>query len=394
MKPTTFLYCFALLICTNAIAVAQDSLITALAKNNVSTFSKAQNEFSGEGWEKIIQQAGASDYVLIGEDHFTNEIPFFVSSMASRIQFGNFFCEIDPYSANMIEDKIKTLSKPQLDQYIAEYGNTFSFFALDPEFRLLEQMVRSNADILGTDQILLIADRLICNELQKQTKNREARKIYAAIADSSKVYFDRFLSNPGSPFYMLTDEFEQRLNRLSALQLSAKETEIIQSLRLSARIYKEQNHHLRIQLMKNELMKAYPQWSYKKSLFKYGGFHLAKGESLLKIFDIGNLVHNIADSQFKTTLHIMILGKSGTQGSPFKGFPEQIVDENSDNLKFLKPIYRAVEGENWHCFDMRPLLRAMEEGRLQVNDISLERVIKGYDLVVIIPTVTASRFAE
>jgi hypothetical protein len=130
--------------------------------------------------------------------------------------------------------------------------------------------------------------------LQQHTKNKEAKGIYKMIADSSKKYFDNFLKDSshsfaGTPFYMLTDDFEKKITQLSSLQLSKEETEIVQALKLTATIYKGQLHHLRIQLLKSELMKVYSDWNNKKNLFKYGTNHVLKGESLLTIYDIGNL---------------------------------------------------------------------------------------------------------
>jgi hypothetical protein len=146
--------------------------------------------------------------------------------------------------------------------------------------------------------------------------------------------------------------------------------------------------------MKNNLMKVYPEWHSKKNLFKYGAIHVSKGESFFKIYDIGNLVNNIADGEFKNSMHIMIVGKSGMQGSPFKGFPVNEVNENSDNLKFLKPLFTAVTSADWHCFDMRELRDAKEQGKVAVKDIALSRVIDGYDYVIIIPEVTAAKFPK
>jgi len=167
---------------------------------------------------------------------------------------------------------------------------------------------------------------------------------------------------------------------------------IIDRMKLSAKIYQEQNHQLRIQLMKNELMKVYSQWEEKKNLFKYGAIHVSKGESFFKIFDIGNVVHNVSDSKFKNSLHIMVVGKSGSQGSPFKDFPERQIDENSEILKSFKPLFKAVQDKDWHCIDMLPLRKAVENEKLVVKDITLLRIINGYDLIVVIPTVTAAKF--
>lgn len=392
-RPSLLLSAF-LFFSTTSISFAQDSLLTSLAKKNVTTFIKQADTFSGPGWEKIIKKATASNDVLIGEDHFTNEIPYFTSAIVSRIKFENFFCEIDPFTAEILQGKIKNLSETALQNYVDTYGNAFSFYAFAPEFELLKQLNRSNTTIRGTDQILLIGDRIICNELQQTTKNKEAKQLYKLIADSSKLYFENFLKDQKKPFYLLTDDFAKNMNKLSLLKLSPQETKIIDALKLSAKIYKSQSNKLRIQLMKNQLMQPYNSWAGKRNLFKYGANHLAKGESFLDIYDMGNLISNINDANFKSSLHIMILGISGTEASPFEGFPAENININSSMLKTLRPITKVVNGEQWCCFDLLPLRKELNEGRLKITDIMMERIIKGYDLLVIIPKVTASKFAK
>lgn len=373
---------------------AQDSLITTLAKKNQTSFAKDANQLKGLGWDKIINKAKESSNVLIGEDHFTDEIPFFVSKIAEQIKFDNFFCEIDPFTAYIFEQKIKTLSAEALKKYTADYGNTFSFYAFESEFNLLKQLVSGNTNIRGTDQILLVADRLICNELMQSTKNKRAKEIYQIIRDQSKAHFSAFLKDQKNPFYLLTEDFEKKINELATLKLSTQESKIVKALKLTAKIYKSQDHHLRIQLMKNQLMADYDSWANKKNLYKYGANHAAKGESLLEIYDIGNLVNNVADSQFANSLHIMIVGMSGFQASPFQGFPASKIDENEGSLKTLKPFFKLVDGKEWQCFDMVPIRKAVESGKIKVNDIKLLRIIKGFDLLVIIPEVTASQFPK
>ncbi len=375
-------------------AFAQDSLITALAKNNQTSFVKEANHFKGSGWDKILDQAKKSSNVMVGEEHFTNEVPFFVSKIAEQIKFDNFFCEIDPFTAHIFEQKVKTLSADALKKYTADYGNTFSFYAFESEFDLLKQLIKNNTNIRGTDQILLVADRLICNELMQTTKNKRAKAIYEVIRDQSKSHFAAFLKDQKNPFYLYTDDFEKKITELSTLPLSANEKKIIAALKLTAKIYKSQNHHLRIQLMKNQLMEKYNEWVNKKNLYKYGANHAAKGESLLEIFDIGNLVNSVADSQFTNSMHLMIIGKSGLQASPFQGFPAEKIDEGAGYLKSLQPFLKLVQNGEWQCFDMLPIREAISKGKIKITDVRLSRIIKGFDLLVVVPEFTAAQFPK
>ena len=214
------------------------------------------------------------------------------------------------------------------------------------------------------------------------------------MASNSKLYFDNFLKDQSRPFYLLTEDFEKNINELASLPLSKQEIKIIDALRLSAKIYKSQSHRLRIQLMKNQLMNKYAEWNGKRNLFKYGANHMAKGESFLDVYDIGNLVSSIDDSNYQSSLHLMILGIIGTQASPFEGYPAEKIDQNAELLTTLKPITKIVDGENWCCFDLLPFKNKLMSGKLKVNDVRLERIIKGYDFLVIIPKVTASKLEK
>ncbi len=393
MNRLKLLFPLLLLFITSQL-YGQDSLITSLSKKNLSTFIKAGGTFTGPGWEKIIKKSESSNDVLIGEDHFTNEIPYFASAVAAKIKFENFFCEIDPVTANILQQKIKTLSPTALQEYVNIYGNTFSFYAFNPEFELLKQLTKAKVKILGTDQILLVGDRVICGELQKTTKNPAAKKIYQTIASNSKISFDRFLKDQSTPFYLLSDDFSKKMDTLSRLKLSVAEMKIVNMFQLSAKIYKSQNHELRVQLMKHQLMEVYGNWDGKRNLFKYGANHLSKAESFLEVYDIGNLVANLNDASYKKSIHIMILGSAGRQASPFEGFPSEEVNTDSEIMRSLRPIIKTIEGLAWHCYDLLPLKTELDAGRLIVKDVTLQRIIKGYDLLVIIPKVTASEFAK
>ncbi len=191
----------------------------------------------------------------------------------------------------------------------------------------------------------------------------------------------------------MTTDFESDVKRLNNLLLSEKEQEAIHALEISRKIYLTGSHHLRVQLMKSNLLKEYAQFKNSKNLFKYGGGHLAKGESFLEIYDIGNLINNISDSQFEKPLHILVIGESGMQGVPFKGIPNQKIDIESNDLKSYHSFFNAMnESEDWHLFDLNAICEELKKENIQIENKALQRIIKGYDFLVIIPTVTAVKF--
>lgn len=373
-------------------AFAQTKLSELLSANKL-TFTYNNQQFDGDGWSQLIEQVKKHEMILIGEDHFFNEIPLLVSQIAKAEKFDNFFCEIDPYSADVISGKIRSFSAEKLSKYTQNISSTFSFFALAPEFDLLKQLTNDGAKIIGTDQIVLIADRLLASELISTTGNQEAKAIYADIIQQSAEHFELFKKRQGSP-YFFTDAFMNNLNKLEGLQLSDFEKSVISDLKLSRKIYTTQDHYLRIQLMKNNVLKHYDQLVTGKSLFKYGGIHMGKGESLLGGYDIGNLVSNLADGNFQSSLHIMIVGKSGMQGVPFKGLDPQPVNPESKDLKFLKSFFDETTGSDWALFDLNQIEAGIRKNKITVEDNSLQKMLKGYDYLVVIPEVTAAGFME
>ncbi len=371
----------------------QDSLLLRMASENVKFFKPKNQSFAGEGWEYINDKVKRSTHILIGEDHFSNEIPAFVKALARRTKFDIFYIELDPFSTAIIAKSFLNHTKEEREQFNTTYSGLFSFYALKPEYELLEQMMASGAVLLGSDQIVMYADRLIFQDIIDQTNSHEARKIYKNVIDQSVIYLDKFYKNPQNPMYFMTPDFWGQLDLLDQLDLSAKEKLILQNMRKSVTIYREQNHRDRVQLILHQLMNDYPKWNTSKTLFKYGASHMARGESFLDVYDIGNLVAGIATSNYQESFHVMIVGESGKVGSPFKGFPDTPIDiEKGFYLSYLKPFFKITSGDHWHMFNLIPLREAIERQKLMIDNINLKRVIKGFDVLVIIPEVTPAKF--
>ena len=374
--------------------MAQDSLLVQLASEDLKLFKLEKNRFVGEGWNYIKDKTIISKNILVGEDHFSNEIPLFVKSLSNVTSFDNFYIEVDPYSTRIIENSLKIYSEEERQEFNAKYSELFSFYSFEPEYDLLQHISNSGTKLLGSDQVVMFADQLIFQDLVASTKSPEAKKIYSKVVEQSKLLLQRFhevTKNPMSMYFM-TPMFSEDLLQLEQLDLSKTEQLIIEDMKRSISIYKEQSHSTRVKLILNQLMKDYPLWKDSKNLFKYGANHMTRGESFLTVYDIGNMVANITKSNYEESLHIMIVGESGMLGSIFKSFPPNPVDaENGFYLSYLKPFFKITEGDQWHMFNMIPLRKAEEKGKLKIENLNLLRVIKGYDILVIIPEVTPAK---
>ncbi|MEN5231617.1 hypothetical protein [Sphingobacterium faecium] len=353
---------------------AQTTLMDSLIQKNYSTFKKNNNNtFEGKGWNTLQDEIIKNNSVLLGESHFTNEVPYFTNAIVNNIKFDNYILEIDPYTTNTITKKIKTLSPTELDKFRDESGSALSFLKGETEFDLFKNIVEQNINIYGAEQISLFSDQLLFSELIKQSKNTKAKEIYKQMIANSAAYDTK----NNTTFYLFSDDFVAKMDALSKLNLSANEKEQLKALQLSKELYLNRIHGLRIQYLKHLVIEKLPEWKDKKNLFKYGANHMPKGESLMEVFDLGNLVANIEEANYRKSLHIMITGKE--EG------------ETLADLDQYKAFLTVVKDDNWYAFDLRPLKQAISKKQIKVEDLMMERIIKGYDFLVYIPTLTKAQ---
>lgn len=372
---------------------AQKVEFIELADANMKTFSFNGSRFEGPGWVQLINEVKSNSNILIGEDHLTNEIPQLVKELSKIKKFDNFYIEVDPHSAQIIENSIKKLSVENKEKFNEKYKHLFSFYSLQPEYELLEYLSLSGTKILGADQILMYADRLIFSNLITTSENKEVIKMYQSIIDSSKVYLENFLSNPQNPMYFMTPGFSKKIDSLETMALNKHDREVIKDVRASLEIYISGSHQKRVQLLKHLIMKQYDNWKDKNNLFKYGAIHMSKGESFLGGYDIGNLIQNLVESNYDKSYHIMIIGKSGEQGAPFKIFPPSKINPEKGLLKSFKPFFSIPSTDNYYClFDLNAIRKYLEKEEQLIKDKNLLKAIHGYDALIVIPKFTAAKF--
>lgn len=350
---------------------AQNTLMDSLIQKNYSTFRKNNsNGFEGKGWITLQDEINKNNSLLLGEVHFTNEVPYFTNAVINAIKFDNYILEVDPYTINTITTKIKSLSSAELDKFRDEYGSALSFLKGETEFNLFKNIVQQDIKTYGAEQISLFSDRLLFSELSKQSKNDKAKEIYQQMIANSASYDTK----KNTTFYLFSDDCLAKMNALSAMSLSANEKEQLEALKLSRELYLNRIHPLRIQYLKHLVLNKLSEWKDKKNLFKFGANHMPKGESLMEVFDVGNLVSNIEEANYRKSLHIMLIGK---------GEGQTLAD-----LDQYKSFLNVVKDDNWYAYDLRPLKQAISKQKLKVEDLELERIIKGYDYLVFIPNLT------
>lgn len=355
-----------------------DSLITA----NAVTF-KGGSQFSGKGWDNLIEKSKRTNYVLIGEDHFINEVPLFTQAFARQMKFDNYVCEMDKWMMEIFTSKITQSTPAQLDEWVTANYNNFSFFQKKNEFELMKSLLDQKTKLFGIEQIGLVSTTVIFQYLY-ETSGAKNKKLYQVMRDSSAAVNEKFYKDFNKPFYMITPHFEESLKKISSP--TPKESELAEALVRSAGIYKTGSHKERIKLMQQNLAAYYPQLKGKKNLFKFGANHTLKGESYIPVYDIGTTAHILAQAENQDSYHILILPKAGKQAGFISGSND--IDFNEGFFASLKPFFDKASATEWTTIDLEVIRAAVRKNKFEIKDETLKKTLLGYDAMVVMPVAT------
>ena len=295
-----------------------------------------------------------------------------------------------------------------------KFPDSIAFYNFQEEFDLLSGCAHSATggkfQLWGLNQELMGASGLLLTRILETHPGKEAavtaqellQKNDGAYAKASKS------GNPGDVYMMsASDDDLNKLNDLLKTQGNAAAQSLMAALIESRQIYQKNmsgagadSNRQRALLMKRTFIADYQraeraEGHAPKVFFKFGAFHMGKGFNLLHNNDIGNLVTELADSHGTKSLHIVMLGVKGSQlhfagiGQPYQASDFSLAADKDSDFLFLKPMFDNLEGDGWTMFDLRGLRKGFRS--LGPVDKELERMIFGYDLLVLIPEARASQ---
>jgi hypothetical protein len=383
-------------------AWAQASPLTRLIRENHLPLTPGTGQaFSGAGWDRLHQDVSRSQFVLVGEMHGTAQIPQFTAALAQVLQPTFFVAEISRYEAEDLSQLVAQPGPPHA--YLAQHPFALSFYSWPAEFALARQLRAQQVQLLGIDQLSCFAAGRFLSRLAERAR-RPAAKAYLQRQATACQAADRAIMATDASQLAMFQPPAATLDSLRALTRgeSAPVRQLVADFAASCAIYHAQvthtgGHQERVGLMKSNLLRELRTQGLPageplpKMLFKFGDEHMARGLSYSNLFDVGNLVINLADMQNQASLHLLVMGKRGAFSGGFN--PDEpsknVVTYSPTELAWLQPFYDQV-GESWGVFDLRPARQALLKGQLHIADQPLERAILGYDYLIIIPETTAN----
>jgi hypothetical protein len=370
--------------------------------------------FAGEGAAVLGSAVGESRFVLLGEDHFSREIPRFTAMLCDLMKPDAYAVEAGPEAARFVTSVLRS---PTRMKHIAErsraYPNNMAFLDVveenDAAAHCAEVSRNPTFALWGLDQEFLGATGAL---LETMRVTRPGPKALAAIAHAQageKLAMDqaRQSGDPGTLFLLSATEAELKpLVEAIDTDGNGATRVLLDELLASRRIYRlnaegsPDSNSERAQLFKQHFLAEYAAMATKiaapRVLFKFGDNHSGKGFSPLQVRDIGNFVAEFADGEKARSLHVMVFGARGKHGA-FAGFDKPLKDESFAITDY--PEYRWMEpalagmladqdkgaGSTLTLYDLRKL-------RFRGIDMPADwkRIVFSYDLMVLIPEVSAS----
>jgi hypothetical protein len=313
--------------------------------------------------------------------------------------------EAGPMAAAIVQQRIgRDDRREQIAATEKKYPDSIAFFNLQEELNMVTSYAQSTKGetfhLWGLDQEFMGSTGMTMARILETHPKKETSAAAQLILDENNGAAEKAAKsgNPGELLMMSApDEEFTRLNELLKKEGNTDAQRLMRGLIESRKIYKDNvaapsdSNRERALLMKQTFMQDYDVaaiGSGVKVLMKFGDWHLYKGFNPLKNNDVGNFMTELADGQGNKALHIIILPVKGTRlrfagiGRPYAPESFKMLDDN--DYKFMQPFVDGAGSEGWTVFDLRKL-----RGEA-ISDLSLQRLVLSYDLLVLIPKATAA----
>lgn len=341
----------------------------------------------------LMDKMENTQFILLGEQHGVREIGALakhVYSMAHPLGYNTYCIETDALAAEKIS-AFSSQSNPVAQAQILKKDFPFSipFYENPNDYELFQQVKMNGGEIWGIDQVFMAEWRLYFHELAENASNQAVRSKASLMEAKAQAGFQESIEKKQfqsmGMFQFEPGDYEE----LKALSEDKAEQNRIALLARSHDIYMAnmqqryyENNYNRSQLMKENFMEYYRKAKEQnpKVLFRMGAYHMGRGLTETRIYDIANMASELAQTNGKQSLHILALGIKGqnTIGNPFSPVSSAPYDNQKEIMPELVSVVENLE-EKYLVVDMLPL-------RSKSKSLSkeLQKYVFRYDLIILI----------
>ena len=362
-------------------------------------FNIENNKLIGLGADTLKNVIRESQFFMLGEEHFSPQIseltnvllPYFSSN-----GYKNFALEVGPFTAEIIQREIKF--KKSLYQFNSSFYAKYKdvpipFFDGTKDDEFIKTALKNNFKLWGLDQEYITAPLFLLDEINRNAKDSISTK---ELYNNAKEYLTQqlrsFNSEKENQYFEMFDndnDFTKYIKQCN----NPKQKEIIEALSISMDIYKQQNwngNQVRMEYMKRNFSNNYKiaqkKDSFPKVLIKMGSMHLGWGKSWLGIYDLGNMINELANY-------------NDTKSVSINCFSRYIEEENgtiSDYMsdqegKKLSLILELATKDSWTLVDNKKIIELTRNRKIKLNN-DLNFLLSRYDYILFAPLKTKVKY--
>lgn len=380
--------------------------LAAKAAESRHAVSLQNGKLSGPGWDLLVQEGQQSRFFLVGEEHGIAEIPTVVKELFRILQpagYRHLAIEVSPPMATILDETARGADGlKRLSAFFKENPPGAPFFTLQEEAELL---VAARAAVPGADPVLwgldyeVMGAQVLLDAVRKQAPEGPAKAAAEALYQKAAADWKtvKETQNPGAFFSFanppgLFDALRQAWpnpDPESALILDVLQ----ETLAINQMFVKGQNwesNQRRAQLNRRNFLRLWNQARTRgtapRVLFKFGAFHMTRGRSGTEVFDLGNLVSEMAAAEGSQSFHLLVIGAPGTQHAAFNPVklqyepaPVALVAQAA-----LQTIVAQALPEGSTLFDLRALRPLFSAARTKTVDPELMRIVHGFDALLVL----------
>jgi hypothetical protein len=350
-----------------------EEILTKCILENTNYFTFDGQKPNGKGWNIIENLFAENQFVAWGEYHnspLLSQLTSYALESASKNGFKTWCVETSPFIASELM-RIAKSKKPfdTILQIAKDRPNftTFPFFKTKEDVNMLSTANRLGYSIWGVDQEFQMSFPYCIDKIyQAQPQN---------IKNQYKGVYDGLKKKWWMPDFELLDSLKKIVKQ-------PHYKDILDGIKISEKIYSDDDNILRASLMKNNFYNYYDASKNKKEkvFFKMGNNHLARGMNFeTNLYDIGNAIFELAQRNKTNFSNVYLMVRYNEE----KGkIIDDLEESNNQNPKIFSKLY---DKEKWVLVDLRTLRLKMRYDNSITSDTY--KVIEKYDYVLISPEI-------
>lgn len=383
--------------------------LTAAAKANAYALNFDGSTFSGPAWEKLVAEARAAQFFLLGEEHGIAENPKLAAQLFRELTkdgYAKFVIEVSPPMATAL-DRSARGGVAGLQDHLHTEGWQAAFFGMQEEAEMLAAVraaLEDDAPVFWGVDYEVIGDRLLISRLEAKTKPASAEAAVAMLRAAATQAWAKFQAEK-APQFMFSFSGDPGLVRVVRAAWPGHDAETAELLRVLEetleinRLWVEGKGY-ESNLRRAEGMRAafLRHWHAEKAagrrpkvFAKLGASHLTRGRNSTETYDVGTLANELAFIEGGHAFSVLVL--------PGRGAPVAVFDPVSftyapnvpkdDYAAGLAPIIDQADPHAFTLIDLRPLRPVLGRWREGTHP-ELMRIVHGFDMLLVMSGSTPS----